>query len=49
LENGKAVMELDLASMDIVEVRMNVVSLLNQVNGGSYAFTVIKLKGQTNR
>jgi HAE1 family hydrophobic/amphiphilic exporter-1 len=44
----KAVNELDtiLASMDIVESRMSVVgfSLLNSVNGGSYAFTVIKLK-----
>ncbi len=44
----KAVKELDaiLASMDIVESRMNVVgfSLLNSVNGGSYAFTVIQLK-----
>ena len=43
-----AVNELDsiLASMDIVESRMSVVgfSLLNSVNGGSYAFTVIKLK-----
>ena len=49
----KAVMELDsiLASMDIVEARMNVVgfSLLNQVNGGSYAFTVIKLKDWSER
>ncbi len=49
----KAVMELDsiLASMDIVEARMNVVgfSLLNQVNGGSYAFTVIKLKDWKER
>jgi len=44
----KAVMKLDsiLGSMDIVEARMNVVgfSLLNSVNGGSYGFTVIKLK-----
>ena len=44
----KAVKELDtiLGSMDIVEARMSVVgfSLLNSVNGGSYAFTVIKLK-----
>jgi hydrophobe/amphiphile efflux-1 (HAE1) family protein len=44
----KAVNELDaiLASMDIVESRMNVIgfSLLNSVNGGSYAFTVIQLK-----
>ena len=44
----KAVEELDsiIASMDIVEARMNVVgfSLLNGVNGGSYAFTVLRLK-----
>lgn len=44
----KAVKQLDsiLGSMDIVEARMNVVgfSLLNSVNGGSYGFTVIKLK-----
>jgi HAE1 family hydrophobic/amphiphilic exporter-1 len=43
-----AVQELDsiLASMDVIEARMSVVgfSLLNSVNGGSYAFTVIKLK-----
>jgi hydrophobe/amphiphile efflux-1 (HAE1) family protein len=49
----KAVKELDsiLASMDIVEARMSVVgySLLNQVNGGSYAFTVIKLKDWSER
>lgn len=48
-----AVKELDsiLASMDIVESRMNVVgfSLLNSVNGGSYAFTVIKLKDWKER
>ena len=49
----KAVMELDsiLSSMDIVEARMSVVgfSLLNSVNGGSYAFTVIKLKDWKDR
>ncbi|WP_026703714.1 efflux RND transporter permease subunit [Flavobacterium soli] len=49
----KAVNELDsiLASMDIVEARMSVVgfSLLNSVNGGSYAFTVIKLKDWKER
>ncbi|PRZ19843.1 efflux RND transporter permease subunit [Flavobacterium granuli] len=49
----KAVNELDsiLASMDIVEARMSVVgfSLLNGVNGGSYAFTVIKLKDWKER
>ncbi|WP_306351473.1 efflux RND transporter permease subunit [Flavobacterium sp. '19STA2R22 D10 B1'] len=48
-----AVNELDsiLASMDIVESRMSVVgfSLLNSVNGGSYAFTVIKLKDWKER
>jgi HAE1 family hydrophobic/amphiphilic exporter-1 len=32
--------------MDIVEARMNIVgfSLLNNINGGSYSFSVIKLK-----
>lgn len=49
----KAVNELDsiLASMDIIESRMSVVgfSLLNNVNGGSYAFTVIKLKDWSQR
>ena len=49
----KAVKELDsiLASMDIIEARMNVVgfSLLNGVNGGSYAFTVIRLKDWADR
>lgn len=48
-----AVNELDsiLASMDIIESRMSVVgfSLLNNVNGGSYAFTVIKLKDWAER
>ncbi|RZK10900.1 MAG: efflux RND transporter permease subunit [Flavobacterium sp.] len=48
-----AVNELDsiLGSMDIVEARMSVVgfSLLNSVNGGSYAFTVIKLKDWKER
>lgn len=35
-----------IESMDIVEARMNVVgfSLLNGINGGSYAFSVVKLK-----
>ncbi|MDD3722305.1 MAG: efflux RND transporter permease subunit [Lutibacter sp.] len=35
-----------VGSMDIVEARMNVVgfSLLNGVNGGSYAFAIMKLK-----
>lgn len=49
----EAVKELDsiLTSMDMVEARMSVVgfSLLNQVNGGSYAFTVIKLKDWSER
>lgn len=48
-----AVNQLDsiLASMDIIESRMSVVgfSLLNNVNGGSYAFTVIKLKDWAHR
>ncbi|TDE05566.1 efflux RND transporter permease subunit [Flavobacterium hiemivividum] len=48
-----AVNELDsiLGSMDIVEARMSVVgfSLLNSVNGGSYAFTVIRLKDWSER
>lgn len=40
-----------VASMDIVEARMNVVgfSLLNNVNGGSYAFSVIQLKDWSER
>ncbi len=40
-----------IASMDIVEARMNVVgfSLLNNVNGGSYAFSVIQLKDWSER
>ena len=49
----QAVMELDsiIASMDIVEARMSVVgfSLLNSVNGGSYAFTIIRLKDWKDR
>ena len=48
-----AVKELDtiLGSMDIIESRMSVVgfSLLNSVNGGSYAFTIIKLKDWKDR
>lgn len=48
-----AVNELDsiLASMDIIEARMNIIgfSLLNNVNGGSYAFSVIKLKDWSQR
>jgi len=49
----KAVNQLDsiLASMPLVEARMNIVgfSLLNRVNGGSYAFSVIKLKDWKER
>ena len=49
----QAVMELDsiIASMEIVEARMSVVgfSLLNSVNGGSYAFTIIRLKDWKDR
>ncbi len=49
----KTVNQLDsiLASMKVVEARMSVVgfSLLNGVNGGSYAFTVIKLKDWKER
>ena len=40
-----------LQSMPIVEARMNIVgfSLLNRVNGGSYAFSVIRLKDWKER
>ena len=40
-----------VSSMDIVEDRMSVVgfSLLNRVNGGSYAFSIIKLKDWDER
>jgi len=52
-QTQKIVYEYDsiLASMDIVEARMNVVgfSLLNNVNGGSYAFSVIQLKDWSER
>ena len=52
-QTQKIVNEYDsiLASMDIVEARMNVVgfSLLNSVNGGSYAFSVIQLKDWSER
>jgi HAE1 family hydrophobic/amphiphilic exporter-1 len=47
LENTEnTVKELDsiIESMDIVEARMNIVGLLNNINGGSYSFSVIKLK-----
>ena len=49
----KAVKQLDsiLQSMPLVEARMSIVgfSLLNRVNGGSYAFSVIKLKDWEHR
>ena len=49
----QAVNQLDsvLKSMPLVEARMSVVgfSLLNRVNGGSYAFTIIKLKDWSHR
>ncbi|MFP9116629.1 efflux RND transporter permease subunit [Flavobacterium sp. RNTU_13] len=52
-QTQKTVNKLDsiLASMDIVESRMNIVgfSLLNRVNGGSYAFSVIRLKNWSER
>lgn len=52
-QTEKTVKQLDslLASMPLVEARMNVVgfSLLNRVNGGSYAFTVIRLKDWKER
>ena len=39
------------ASMDIIEARMNITgfSLLNRVNGGSYAFSVLRLKNWNER
>jgi HAE1 family hydrophobic/amphiphilic exporter-1 len=54
LENTEnTVKELDsiIESMDIVEARMNIVgfSLLNNINGGSYSFSVIKLKDWKER
>jgi HAE1 family hydrophobic/amphiphilic exporter-1 len=49
----KAVKQLDslLMTMPTVEARMNIVgfSLLNRVNGGSYAFSVIRLKDWKER
>ncbi len=49
----EAVHQLDsiLQSMPMVEARMNIVgfSLLNRINGGSYAFTVIRLKDWSER
>jgi HAE1 family hydrophobic/amphiphilic exporter-1 len=54
LENTQnTVQELDsiIESMDLVEARINVVgfSLLNSINGGSYSFSVIKLKDWAER
>ncbi|WP_159799896.1 efflux RND transporter permease subunit [Flavobacterium sp. MK4S-17] len=52
-QTQKAVNQLDsiLQSMPEVEARMSVVgfSLLNRVNGGSYAFTIIRLKDWKER
>lgn len=52
-QTQKAVNELDeiLKNHPLVEARMSVVgfSLLNRVNGGSYAFTIIKLKDWEHR
>lgn len=52
-QTEKTVKKLDslLNSMPTVEARMNVVgfSLLNRVNGGSYAFTIIRLKDWSER
>ncbi|MFP9112929.1 efflux RND transporter permease subunit [Flavobacterium sp. RHBU_3] len=52
-QTQKTVNKLDsiLGSMDIVDARMNIVgfSLLNRVNGGSYAFSVIRLKDWSQR
>lgn len=49
----EVVRELDsiYASMDILDARMNIVgfSLLNRVNGGSYAFSVVSLKDWDER
>lgn len=52
-QTQKTVNQLDsvLQSMPLVDARMSVVgfSLLNRVNGGSYAFTIIKLKDWKER
>ncbi len=52
-QTQKVVDEFDkiVSSMDIVEMRMNIVgfSMLNRINGGSYAFAVIKLKDWDER
>lgn len=52
-QTDAAVKQLDsiLVSMPLVEARMNIVgfSLLNGINGASYAFTVIKLKDWKER
>lgn len=49
----QAVNQLDsvITSMPVIEARMSVVgfSLLNRVNGGSYAFTIMKLKDWKER
>jgi HAE1 family hydrophobic/amphiphilic exporter-1 len=54
LENTQnTVQELDsiIESMDLVEARINIIgfSLLNNINGGSYSFSVIKLKDWKER
>ncbi len=52
-QTQKVVDEFDeiVNSMDLVEMRMNIVgfSILNRINGGSYAFAVIKLKDWSER
>ena len=52
-QTQKIVDEFDeiVSSMDIVEMRMNIVgfSMLNRINGGSYAFSVVKLKDWDER
>ncbi|MDE3743174.1 efflux RND transporter permease subunit [Maribacter polysaccharolyticus] len=52
-QTQKTVKKLDsiYASMDIIKSRMNITgfSLLNSVNGGSYAFSVIRLKDWEDR
>lgn len=52
-QTQKTVKKLDsiYASMDIIDARMNVTgfSLLNSVNGGSYAFSVLRLKNWAER
>ncbi|MBD1260207.1 efflux RND transporter permease subunit [Maribacter polysiphoniae] len=52
-QTQKTVKKLDsiYASMDIIDARMNVTgfSLLNRVNGGSYGFSVLRLKNWAER